>query len=64
MKENKEKKVTMSIRLTESEFAKIRRTCYRDEIKPAVFAYERMMTGIEELIKKQEIEGYQCMNPL
>jgi len=64
MSEIKEKKVTMSIRLTESEFARIKRACYRDEIKPAVFAYECMMSGIDELIKKQEIDGYQCMNPL
>ena len=58
------KKVTMTIRMTEADFAKIRRACYRDELKPAIFAYEKIMKGIEDLIKRQEKHGYQCMTPL
>jgi hypothetical protein len=60
-----ERKVTtMTIRLSMEDYARVKRVCNRDEIKPAVFAYERLMDGINDLIKKQEKEGYQCMNLL
>ena len=58
------KKVTMSIRMTEQDLKKIRRVCNRDEIKPATFAYNIIMKGIDNLISKQEKHGAQCMKPL
>lgn len=58
------KKVTMTIRLTEKELARIKRACHRDELRPSLFAHERIMTGVDELIKQQEIRGFQCSSPL
>ena len=64
MSENKERKMTMTVRLSEHDFARIRRACHRDELRPALFAYETIMAGVDQLIKKQEANGYQCMKPL
>ena len=58
------KYLTMTVRLTEDELKKIKRACNRDEIKHTLFAYEKIMEGVDDLIKQQEVRGFQCMNPL
>jgi len=58
------KKITMTVRMSESEYARFKRACSRDELKPSRFAYESIMAGVENLLAKQEIHGFQCMSPL
>ena len=58
------KSVNFTVRMTEKDVAKIKRICFRDELKPGVFAYAAIMDGVERLIEKQKIHGVQCMQPL
>lgn len=63
-KAHNDRNITMSIRVSETDIARLKRVCHRDELRPALFAYEALMAGVEKLTKKQETHGYQCMAPL
>lgn len=56
--------ITLTIRMPHDDYAKIKRACYRDEMKPSTFARIEIMKAVEKLIKSQELNGYQCMKPL
>jgi len=63
-KADNDRNITMSIRVSEHDIAKIKRACHRDELRPALFAYESLMNGVNKLLKKQEIHGYECSKPI
>ena len=56
--------ITMSVRLSAIDMAKLKRVCHRDELAPSIFAYEALMAGVEKLRKRQEIHGYKCSEPI
>ncbi len=64
LEEGKAKTKFLSIRLTEAEYAKVNRTCHRDELKPSRVAYDALWKSINALVEKQEKFGYQCSQPL
>lgn len=58
------KSATVTVRLTEMEYSRLKRACFRDEIKLAEFAHEALMHKLERLVKKQDLHGYKCMEAL
>lgn len=48
------------IRMTIDQFNRLSRACNRDELKPSLFAKDVLVEATENLIKKQEVEGYKC----
>lgn len=66
MKDNEKefKRTNLTVRVTERDLERIKRACYRDEMKPTLFAYESIMSSLERLIAKQEKVGYKCAQPI
>lgn len=51
---------TLTIRMAEQDIARLKRACFRDEIKPASFAHDVVLKHLELLILKQQKHGYKC----
>ena len=65
IEDDSERKLTnITIRVRQKDMDRIKRACYRDEMKPTLFAYESIMSSLERLIEKQERVGYKCAQPI
>lgn len=62
--ETKQKKEQLSIRFTETEINRIKRACFRDEMKPALFCHGVILKAIDDLLKSQEKNGFKCMEAI
>lgn len=63
--EQKERKLTnITIRVTPRDLERIKRACFREEIRPTLFAHQSIMDSLEKLIERQEKYGFKAAQPI
>lgn len=57
---NENKRINLTLRMTETLYNRTKKVCFRDEMQVNDFIRQCVEDGVEALIKKQERDGYSC----